>query len=73
MNAVACRCLDVSVLRVFRHHCRERELPAHDRPRIEIVLASTLAQFVEWYAAFGVARKDERLARAEQRPKSDDV
>ena len=49
----------VSVLCFFRHHCGERELSTHDSARIEVVLASTLTQFVERYVTFGVAWKNE--------------
>ena len=49
----------MSVLRVLWHHRGERELPTDDSARIEIVLASALAQFVERYVTFGVARKNE--------------
>jgi len=47
------------VLRVFWHHRGKRELPTHDSARIEVVLASTLTQFVERYVTFGVAWKNE--------------
>jgi len=63
----------VSVLCVFGHHCGECELPTHDSACIEVVLASTLAQFVERHVTFSVARKYERLARVEERLKLDDV
>jgi hypothetical protein len=58
---------------VFWHHCGERELATHDSACIEVVLASTLAQFVERHVTFGVAWKHERLARVEERLKPDDV
>jgi len=69
----AAHCIDVSVLCVFRHHCGERELPTHDSARIEVVLASALAQFVQRHVTFGVAWKYERLARIDERLESDDV
>jgi hypothetical protein len=61
------------MLRVFWRDCGERELPAHDSARIEVVLPSTLAQFIERHATFGVARKHERLACVDERLESDDV
>jgi hypothetical protein len=47
------------VLLVFQHHCRKRELPTHDSACIEVVLASTFAQFIERYVTFGIAWKGE--------------
>jgi hypothetical protein len=47
------------VLRTFRYHCGKRELPTHNGARIEVVLASLLAQFVERDVTFGVAWKNK--------------
>jgi hypothetical protein len=50
----------VSVLRAsFWHHSGKRELTTHDSACVEVVLASSLAQFVERDVTFGVAWKNE--------------
>jgi len=49
----------LSVRGVVGHHCGNRILPTDDSACIQVVFPSTLAQVVERYMAFGVARKHE--------------